>query len=150
METLARLTPYSVAPMARLLRTTAGDLPWGATLLLLSAIAPESTRAALLRQRERGRDVAWLYLVKNPPHHPKGDFALNNFSVANDGEPRYTFSGIGVYRTEMFDSVKPGQSAQIAPILREYAARGQVGGEIYRGDWTDVGTPQRLAQLNGE
>jgi len=96
------------------------------------------------------RDVAWLYLVKNPPHHLKGDFALHSFSVSNEGEPRYTFSGIGVYRTEMFDSVKPGQSAQIAPILREYAARGQVGGEIYRGDWTDVGTPQRLAQLNGE
>jgi N-acetyl-alpha-D-muramate 1-phosphate uridylyltransferase len=95
------------------------------------------------------RDVAWLYLVKNPPHHPKGDFALHSFSIANEGEPRYTFSGIGVYRTEIFDSVESGQSAQIAPILREYAALGQVGGELYRGDWTDVGTPERLAQLNG-
>jgi MurNAc alpha-1-phosphate uridylyltransferase len=95
------------------------------------------------------RDVAWLYLVKNPPHNLKGDFALNSYSVANEGDPRYTFSGIGVYRTEIFDSVQPGQSAQIAPILREYAARGQVGGEIYRGQWTDVGTPERLAQLNG-
>lgn len=95
------------------------------------------------------RDVAWLYLVKNPPHHHKGDFALQNFSIVNEGEPRFTFSGIGVYRMELFDSVTPGQSAQIAPILREYAARGQVGGELYRGDWTDVGTPERLAQLNG-
>lgn len=95
------------------------------------------------------RDAAWLYLVKNPAHHPKGDFALHSFSVANEGEPRYTFSGIGVYRTEIFDGIEPGQSAQIAPILREYAARGQVGGEVYRGDWTDVGTPERLAQLNG-
>ena len=95
------------------------------------------------------RDVAWLYLVKNPPHHPKGDFALHSFSIANEGDPRYTFSGIGVYRMEIFDSVKPGESAQIAPILREYASRGQVGGEVFRGDWTDVGTPERLAQLNG-
>ncbi|RZI41796.1 nucleotidyltransferase family protein [Herbaspirillum sp. HC18] len=95
------------------------------------------------------RDVAWLYLVKNPPHHPMGDFALHSFSVANEGEPRYTFSGIGVYRMEIFDSIQPGESAKLAPILREYAARGQVGGEIYRGDWTDVGTPERLAQLNG-
>jgi MurNAc alpha-1-phosphate uridylyltransferase len=94
------------------------------------------------------RDIAWLYLVKNPAHHPKGDFALNNFSIANDGEPRYTFSGIGVYRPEMFDQITPGQSAQIAPILREFAARGRVGGEIFRGDWTDVGTVERLAQLN--
>jgi MurNAc alpha-1-phosphate uridylyltransferase len=94
------------------------------------------------------RDVAWLYLVKNPPHHLKGDFALNSFSIANEGEPRHTFSGIGVYRPQIFDAIEPGQSAPIAPILREYAARGQVGGELYRGDWTDVGTPERLAQLN--
>jgi uncharacterized protein (DUF58 family) len=67
METLARLTPYSVTSMARLLRATAADLPWGATLLLISAIAPEGTRAALLRQRERGRDVAWLYLGEDQP-----------------------------------------------------------------------------------
>jgi MurNAc alpha-1-phosphate uridylyltransferase len=94
------------------------------------------------------RDIAWLYLVKNPAHHPQGDFALNNFTIANEGEPRYTFSGIGVYRPEMFDQVKAGQSAQIAPILREYALSGRVGGELYRGDWTDVGTVERLAQLN--
>jgi uncharacterized protein (DUF58 family) len=67
METLARLTLYSVTPMARLLRTTTSDLPWGATLLLLSVIAPEETRAALLRQRESGRSVAWLYLGDDDP-----------------------------------------------------------------------------------
>ncbi len=94
------------------------------------------------------RDIAWLYLVKNPAHNLKGDFALNSFSIANEGEPRYTFSGIGVYRPEMFDRVAPGQSAPIAPILRDYAARGIVGGEVFRGDWTDVGTVERLAQLN--
>jgi len=97
---------------------------------------------------EDQRDMAWLYLVKNPPHHPKGDFCLNSFTITNDPEPRHTFSGIGVYRPEIFDRVAPGQSAQIAPILREYAARGLVGGELYRGEWTDVGTPERLAQLN--
>ena len=95
------------------------------------------------------RDVAWLYLVRNPAHNPNGDFALNSFSIANEGEPRYTFSGIGVYRTELFDGIEPGQRAPIAPLLRRYAARGQVGGEVWRGEWTDVGTPERLAQLNG-
>ncbi|HWT72441.1 MAG TPA: nucleotidyltransferase family protein [Oxalicibacterium sp.] len=94
------------------------------------------------------RDVAWLYLVKNPAHNARGDFALNSFSIANDGEPRYTFSGIGVYRPSMFDAVQAGESARLAPLLREYAARGQVGGELYRGDWTDVGTAERLAELN--
>ncbi|MEC5215731.1 MurNAc alpha-1-phosphate uridylyltransferase [Actimicrobium sp. GrIS 1.19] len=94
------------------------------------------------------RDIAWLYLVKNPPHVPQGDFGLTTFAVNNDGQPRFTFSGIGVYRPEMFDAIIPGTAARLTPILRDYAARGQVGGEVYRGDWTDVGTPERLAQLN--
>jgi MurNAc alpha-1-phosphate uridylyltransferase len=94
------------------------------------------------------RDVAWLYLVKNPAHNLKGDFALNSFIIANDGEPRHTFSGIGVYRPEIFDAIETGQAAPLAPILRHYASQGLVGGELYKGDWTDVGTPERLAQLN--
>ena len=94
------------------------------------------------------RDIAWLYLVKNPPHVPNGDFGLTTFSLTNDGEPRFTFSGIGVYRAEMFDGVKPGTPAKLAPILRDFIGRGRIGGELYRGDWTDVGTPERLALLN--
>lgn len=94
------------------------------------------------------RDVAWLYLVKNPAHNPRGDFALESYSVANDGDPRYTFSAIGVYRPEIFDAIKPGESAKLAPLLREYAAKRQVGGEVYRGTWTDVGTVERLQELN--
>lgn len=96
------------------------------------------------------RDVAWLYLVKNPVHHPQGDFALHSFSISNEGEPgnTHTFSGIGVYRPSMFDAIGVGETAKLAPLLREYAARGQVGGEVYRGEWTDVGTIERLHQLN--
>ncbi len=94
------------------------------------------------------RDLGWLYLVKNPAHHPEGDFALENFSIANEGTPRFTFSGIGVYRPELFDSVAAGSSAKLAPILREHANRHRIGGEVYRGDWTDVGTVERLEQLN--
>jgi MurNAc alpha-1-phosphate uridylyltransferase len=94
------------------------------------------------------RDVAWLYLVKNPDFHPLGDFALHSFSITNEGDPRYTFANIGVYRPEIFDAVEPGQVAKLAPILRAYADRGQVGGEVYRGDWFNVGTPEQLAQLN--
>lgn len=98
------------------------------------------------------RDVAWLYLVKNPPHHPEGDFALNSFAISGEGEdkgePRFTFSGIGVYRPEMFDAIIPGTPAKLANLIRDYAARGQVGGEVYRGNWFDVGTVERLEQLN--
>jgi hypothetical protein len=72
METLARLTPISITPMARLLHTTSGALPWGATLLLISAITTDSTRAALLRQRERGRDVVWLFLGDGPAPRAPG------------------------------------------------------------------------------
>ena len=94
------------------------------------------------------RDLGWLYLVKNPMHHPEGDFVLENFSITNEGSPRFTFSGIGVYRPELFDSVAAGSSAKLAPILREYANQRRIGGEVYRGDWTDVGTVERLEQLN--
>lgn len=94
------------------------------------------------------RDLGWLYLVKNPAHNPNGDFALANFAIANDGEPRLTFSGIGVYRPELFDGIERGSSAKLAPLLREFADKGRIGGEVYRGDWTDVGTVERLEQLN--
>jgi MurNAc alpha-1-phosphate uridylyltransferase len=94
------------------------------------------------------RDIAWLYLVKNPPEHPQGDFAMNLYSLANEGETRFTYSGIGVFRPEMFDRVQAGQSEKLVTLMRDYANRGQLGGELYPGDWTDVGTPERLEKLN--
>lgn len=94
------------------------------------------------------RDVAWLYLVKNPTHHPDGDFALNGFTIANEGTPTYTFGNIGVYRPQMFDAITPGERAKLGPLLREYIARGQVGGELYRGLWVNVGTAEQLEELN--
>ncbi|MBC7489429.1 MAG: nucleotidyltransferase family protein [Glaciimonas sp.] len=94
------------------------------------------------------RDVAWLYLVKNPAHHPKGDFAVHSFSVSNEGEPRYTYSGVGVFRPIMFDAIASGDFRKLGPIMREYVSLGQVGGEVYHGDWTDVGNIKRLEQLN--
>src|SRR5450830_254360 len=94
------------------------------------------------------RDVAWIYLVKNPAHHPTGDFALNSFAIANEGAPLYTFGNIGVYRPQMFDAITPGEHAKLGPLLREYAARGQVGGEVYRGEWINVGTVEQLEELN--
>ncbi|MDB5991418.1 MAG: mannose-phosphate guanylyltransferase [Herbaspirillum sp.] len=94
------------------------------------------------------RDMAWLYLVKNPEHHPQGDFALHNFSLANQGETLWTYANIGVYRPEMFDGIEPGTHAKLGPLLHKYVDRGLLGGEVYRGQWTNVGTTEQLAQLN--
>ena len=102
-----------------------------------------------------------LVLVDNPPQHPRGDFALRDDRVASDGEQQLTFAGIGVYRPELFDNwrdvigERAGADANpprfpLAPLLRSAMARGTVTGEHHRGRWTDVGTPERLAQLNVE
>lgn len=90
--------------------------------------------------------LAHLVLVDNPAHNPRGDFALSAGRVANAGAPRLTFSGIGLYRPELFAGCAPG-AFPLAPLLRAACDRGQVSGEHYRGRWTDVGTPQRLREL---
>lgn len=94
------------------------------------------------------RDSGWLFLVNNPPEHPEGDFALHAFALHNEGEPRYTYSGIGVFRPEMFAHIHAGECVKLVSILREHAARGTLGGDLYRGPWRDIGTPQRLQEIN--
>jgi N-acetyl-alpha-D-muramate 1-phosphate uridylyltransferase len=105
---------------------------------------------------------AHLVLVDNPSQHPHGDFALcDDGHVDSDGPARLTFSGIGVYRRALFDGWRdiignaPGVDQapprfKLAPLLRAAMARGAISGEHHRGRWTDVGTPQRLAQLDAE
>jgi len=104
---------------------------------------------------------AHLVLVDNPPQHLLGDFALHDGYVAADGEKKLTFAGIGVYRPALFDNwrevigARAGADANpprfpLAPLLRSAMARDAVTGEHHRGRWTDVGTPERLAQLNVE
>ena len=92
--------------------------------------------------------LAHLVLVPNPTHHPNGDFALTLGRVEAHGSPRLTFTGIGVYRPELFSSVTVGQRAQLAPLLVAAMAQGAVSGELYPGAWFDVGTSARLAELN--
>lgn len=93
--------------------------------------------------------LAHLVLVDNPPHHPQGDFRLSDDRVEADGVPRLTFSGIGVYRRQLFEHCTPGRFP-LAPLLRAAMERGQVSGEYYGGRWRDVGTPERLAELDRE
>ncbi|MFZ6862387.1 N-acetylmuramate alpha-1-phosphate uridylyltransferase MurU [Undibacterium sp. Ji67W] len=97
---------------------------------------------------EQERDVAWLYMVKNPSFHPTGDFALTLMGLSNEGTPRHTFANIGVYRPEMFASVRPGEHAKLAPLMREFIDAGRIGGELYRGEWHNIGTLEQLNALN--
>lgn len=95
-----------------------------------------------------GNALAHLVLVGNPPQHPKGDFSMDNGQLINAGDPMYTFSGIGVYRAELFCQIKRGDSAKLAPLLREAIAQSKATAEYYKGVWHDIGTPQRLTELD--
>ena len=93
-------------------------------------------------------NVAHLVLIDNPAHHPGGDFGLQNSRVSNAAAQRYTFSGIGVYRPELFEGIAAGAKAQLAPLLRREIDRERVSGERHGGGWFDIGTPERLAELD--
>ncbi|MDH5824013.1 nucleotidyltransferase family protein [Luteimonas sp. RD2P54] len=112
------------------------------------------------RLPERPAGDAHLVLIDNPLHNPHGDFHLTaDGDVHGDGPQRLTFAGIGMYRASLFDDWRrvigaaPGAEAEpprfrLAPLLRAAMAEGQVTGERHPGRWTDVGTPQRLAELD--
>ncbi|WP_126452910.1 N-acetylmuramate alpha-1-phosphate uridylyltransferase MurU [Sulfuriflexus mobilis] len=98
-----------------------------------------------LPQRPDG--LAHLVMVDNPPQHPDGDFVLSAGRLRAEAGPRLTFSGIGLYEPKLFADCQPGP-LPLAPILRAAMARNEVSGEHYRGQWQDIGTPARLAELN--
>ena len=92
------------------------------------------------------QDLAHLVLVPNPEHRRDGDFGLDRGRALNDGNPRLTFSGISILRPELFVNCEDGRFP-LAPLLRQAAACDQLGGERFDGPWSDVGTPQRLSEL---
>ncbi len=92
--------------------------------------------------------LAHLLLVDNPEHHPNGDFALHLGQVQEDGHRRLTYSGIGIYSPALFSAVATGTRAALAPLLRQAMRQGQITGEHFHGLWMDVGTPERLAQVD--
>ncbi|TAJ77273.1 MAG: nucleotidyltransferase family protein [Gallionellaceae bacterium] len=98
------------------------------------------------------QDNAHLVLVDNPTHNPKGDFFLHKNRVTDSAHgtqhSALTFSGIGVYQPALFANIPRGSKAPLAPLLREQIALGRVSGEHHRGIWVDVGTPQRLRELD--
>jgi MurNAc alpha-1-phosphate uridylyltransferase len=102
----------------------------------------------LARLREQETHGAHLVLVPNPPQHPTGDFLLRDGMVFDQAEgERLTFSGIGLYHPSLFDGCVAGAFA-LAPLLRRAMASGLVSGERFDGHWFDIGTPERLQQLD--
>lgn len=123
---------------------------------------------AKLRGSLRPDDLAQLVLVPNPAHNARGDFVLRagrivepvrgvgTHGIEGDqghaSEPhrqreRLTFSGVGVYRPELFTGCEDGVF-KLAPLIRAAAREGRVGGELHDGEWMDIGTPERLAELD--
>jgi MurNAc alpha-1-phosphate uridylyltransferase len=97
--------------------------------------------------------LAHIFLVPNPGHNPKGDFALRADGMATrEGSPRYTYSTIGLYRKAFFAGLPAGnpegRKIPMLPLMLEAIAAGRMTAEIYTGPWTDVGTPERLSALN--
>ncbi|MDF1782080.1 MAG: nucleotidyltransferase family protein [Alcanivoracaceae bacterium] len=94
---------------------------------------------------------AHLVLVDNPEHNPDGDFHLASDGKVRDNSAaniaRLTFSGVGLYRPSLFDGLK-NTEAKLAPLLRHVMALGAVSGVHHQGQWWDIGTPQRLQQLD--
>jgi len=91
--------------------------------------------------------LAHLILVPNPEHNPKGDFALQDSLVREEGQENYTFSGIGYYSPKLFEGVPYGKQP-LAPILKTAMRQGRVSGALFEGEWRDIGTPERLEALN--
>lgn len=112
--------------------------------------------AGIMQTMQHEHSLAHLILVDNPPHHPQGDFVLENSKVLDRVPPRLhhasrlTFSGVGVYHGKLFSGIAPGKKAPLAPLLKAAMAEGKVTGEHYRGRWVDVGTPERLISLDNE
>jgi len=90
---------------------------------------------------------AHLLMVDNPVQHPEGDFVLNKGRLGMQGKPKLTFSGMGVYSPALFAGLTEGKRS-LAPLLRAAMMETKVSGEYYSGQWFDIGTPERLQQLD--
>ncbi len=135
---------------------TAGGIAWALPLLddqpflVVNSDVYSNYDFAPLTQRAQtltAYQPAHLVLVDNPEHHRQGDFGLRDGVVTAEGA-RLTFSGIGAYHPALFDGIARGEKCRLAAQLAHPIAEGRATGEHFRGEWNDVGTPQRLAELD--
>ena len=119
-----------------------GDEPF---LLVNGDVFTDLDFAPLVARGLKPEELAHLVLVPNPAQHPQGDFALRDGQVS-DAAPRLTYSGIALLRPGLFADRAPG-AFPLAPLLKQAMAQGRVSGVRHDGQWSDVGTPERLAAL---
>lgn len=104
---------------------------------------------SLAALRDKPIDWAHLVMIDNPPHHPQGDFCLQaDGMLSEQGEPKYTFSGIGVYHPAMFADIQIGQPLKLRPVLNLGMQQQLISGEYFNGLWLDIGTPERLQEIS--
>jgi MurNAc alpha-1-phosphate uridylyltransferase len=123
------------------------DLLGEAPFLLVNADVYCECDFSALMQVELGERLAHLVLVPNPAHRQQGDFSLVRGRAGDETTPRYTYAGVAVMAPALVAPVKPGEKAPLGPLLHDAARRGLLGGELYEGPWQDVGTVERLAEL---
>ena len=104
---------------------------------------------AALRREPPAGSLAHIVLVRNPPQHPRGDFVLEHGHVSEGEGTRHTYSGVGIYRPELFAGCEPGKFP-LLPLLRRAIAARQLTGELHAGRWYDIGTVERLKALDAE
>ena len=99
--------------------------------------------------KNQPKKLAHLVLVQNPVHHTQGDFGLlDNAQLVNKSDAElFTFCGIGVYDPQFFSEIEVGH-CKLGQLLRQAIDDGQVTGQLFRGFWMDIGTPERLCELN--
>ncbi len=102
-----------------------------------------------LRRDPPGHSLAHLVLVANPPQHPRGDFLLQQGLVSEGEGTRHTYSGIGIFRPELFAGCEPGKFP-LLPLLRRAIGERRLTGELHAGRWYDIGTVERLKALDAE
>ena len=92
--------------------------------------------------------LAHLVLIDNPPQHLQGDFAIQDGMLKNTGIQMLTFSGVGVYHPDLFADIVNGEPAKLAPLLRKAIDNNAATAQYYQGIWHDIGTPERLKNLD--
>lgn len=101
----------------------------------------------LAQLRGKSFELAHLVMIANPPHHPLGDFSLgSNGLLAEQGEQKLTFSGIGVYRPQMFAGL-PAEPLKLRPLFNAAMQARKLSGEYFQGLWKDIGTPKALEEF---